>query len=120
MARTPGTYNFRIYIGKLIDEVFTWKDSNGSPINLTGYSARFRLVGDANSAELLNLTSAGDGQGNGITIGGAAGTIQLTIKSAKTQTLAQQAARYELELTQPSNETIPFLIGEVDIIEGYA
>jgi len=48
---------------------------------------------------------------NGIILGGAAGTVELLMKTALTTTFNFNKVSYELELTQPNGEDIPFIIG---------
>src|SRR6478609_8717855 len=106
---SSGKYNLQINQGKLYDKTLTWS-INGTPVNLTGYSAKLRLY-TSSQPNILTLTTTLDGAGNGIILGGSAGTVRIVIKTAKTTTLTFSKASYELELTQPDGEDVPFLIG---------
>lgn len=80
----------------------TWKDSTGTPINLTGYSARMQVRPAVSSSTLrLELTSA-----NGrISLGGSAGTISLSISAADTAALPAGGYVYDLELVSGATVT---------------
>jgi hypothetical protein len=89
------THNFVCEQGATFSRQITWLDSNGAPLDLTGYTARMqvRATVDASSA-LFNLTSgAGD-----ITLGGAAGTITIAISATATAAVAAGCYVYDLEL----------------------
>lgn len=103
---SAGRYNIQIGQGKPYDKTFTWQ-INGALINLTGYSAKLRVSTTA-TPHVLALTL--DGAGNGIILGGAAGTVRVVLKSAKTATFMFSRASYELELTRPDGEDVPFLV----------
>jgi hypothetical protein len=84
-----------------IDQGATWrvnllyKDSAGSPINLTGYSAQLQLRTsyDAASAS-LNLTT-----GSGITITANTGAIAIVATATQTGALVAGDYVYDLEIT---------------------
>jgi hypothetical protein len=111
-----GNYDLQILQGKLFDKTFTWK-IDGTPVDLTGYSAKLRIYNSAGTA-LLNLSTTLDGSGNGIILG-SDGTVRLVIKTAKTATLTFTKAKYELQLTRPDAEDLPFLAGNVYVTKEY-
>ena len=71
-------FNIDIKQGATFQLTITWKDSAGTAINLTNYTARAqaRLTYDT-AATIFSLTSS-----SGITLGGAAGTIAIVIAAA--------------------------------------
>ena len=71
----------------------TWKDSTGTPVNLTGYTASFTISAGTNRPSLVTVTS-----GAGITLGGSAGTIAVAIPYATTNTLGEGSFWGELRL----------------------
>ena len=76
-----------------------YKDSAGTAINLTGYTAamQFRLTVDATTAA-ISLTQA-----SGITITGATGTLAIRATAAQTGALDDSAKYvYDLEITSPA------------------
>jgi hypothetical protein len=107
-----GTYNFvdenRIEQGVDSTRQFIWKDSDGNPVNLTGYTARMQLrksVSDANV--LLELSTSN----SGISITGSTGTISLYFKKADTTGVTWVEGVYDLELTSPGGLTTRLIEG---------
>jgi hypothetical protein len=89
-----GLYDITIEQGVTFLLNLTWKDSTGTPVNITGYSARMQVRETYDSEDtLVSLTSPGD-----ITLGGALGTILITIQPAVTSALQFVEGVYDLEL----------------------
>lgn len=96
-----GLYDIIIEQGVTFQLNLTWKDSTGSPVNLTGYSARMQVRETYESEDtLVSLVSPAD-----ITLGGALGTILITIPAATTGPLSFVEGVYDLELITGSNVT---------------
>lgn len=79
----------------------TWKDNTGTPINLTGYTARMQVRHTINSTEkLLDMTT----ENGGIVLGGALGTIAITGSATATAAIADniKSGVYDLELVNGS------------------
>lgn len=95
MAAPAGQYHIITDQGATFSRQLTWTDSNGAAVNLTGYSARMQLrTSVQNESVVLELTDT-----NGrISLGGAAGTITLTITAADMTTLTAMKYVYDLEL----------------------
>lgn len=86
-------YNPQAQQGATWTRTITWRDSAGTAINLTGYTARMMLKrGYKDTVAALSLTNS-----SGITLGGAAGTIVITITAAQSALLSGQYV-YDLEL----------------------
>jgi len=106
----PGTYNLTVYQGANFDRTFTVTQS-GTALNLTGYTSAMQVREAADStAYLLSLTS-----GSGITLGGTAGTIAVTITSAQSSALSAGSYAYDLELIAGSQIT-RLLQGSVNVV----
>ena len=93
--------NLLIDQGAKFDQTFLVKDkSSGDVRDLTGYTARLqaRTSHDA-STPLVSLTS-----GSGITLGGAAGTIRVTISATDTAQYTWEQGVYDLEIIPSSGE----------------
>jgi len=90
-----GVYDITIEQGATFQMSLTWKDSTNSPVNLSGYTARMQVRSNYEAEDtLVSLTSAaGD-----IVLGGALGTIVITIAASVTQLLQIEEAVYDLEL----------------------
>jgi len=96
-----GLYDITIEQGATFQLNLTWKDSNGSPINLTGYSARMQVRESYESEDVIvSLVSP-----TNITLGGALGTILITIANSVTSSLSFVEGVYDLELIVGSTVT---------------
>lgn len=78
-------YDLQVNQGETFTKVFTYKNPDGSLIDLTGYSARMQVRTNYEAPTfLLELTTAN----GGIVIGGTAGTITINITPAQTLAIA--------------------------------
>lgn len=108
---TAGIYDITIEQGATFTLSATWKDSAGAPVNLTGYSARMQVRSSYDSEEVLaSLVSPTD-----ITLGGALGTILVTISATSTQLLTIQEGVYDLELQSAGGVVTRLLQGKATI-----
>ena len=97
----PGTYNIICPQGATYDNTFTLT-VGGTAQNFTGYTAAMQVRESAGAATaLLNLTTAN----GGITLGGTAGTILVTIAGSATSALTAGSYSYDLELYSGSVTT---------------
>ena len=109
MAAT--TYDITIEQGATFSQVITYKES-GVAINLTGYTARMQVRSTLESAtSVVELTTAN----SRIALGGAAGTITLTISATDTAALTAGRGVYDLELVSGSGIVTRLLQGVATI-----
>lgn len=91
---SAGTYHIKIEQGATFALTLTYTDANNAAINLTGYSARMQLRKNINDdTAIVSLTD-----GAGITLGGATGTIEISIDANATAGLTATEGVYDLEL----------------------
>jgi hypothetical protein len=103
----PGDYNIKCPQGATFDKTFTIT-VNGSPMNLTGYTAAMQVRETYDSTTtLLSLTN-----GSGITLGGTAGTIAVLVSSTATAAIADGFYSYDLEITSGGGVTDRLLQGK--------
>ena len=96
---TAGIYNATIDQGATWSVTVTYTDSNGVPINLTGYTAAMQVRQQYSSTDAdLTLTSPS----GGIVITGATGVIVITMTATQTLSLAEGFYVYDVELTSGS------------------
>lgn len=93
---SAGQHNFIIEQGTTFNPVLTWKDSSGTPIDLSGYTARMQLREYLESSTVVAELSTENG---GIALGGVAGTITLFISATNTANLTESGV-YDLEMVQ--------------------
>jgi hypothetical protein len=109
MAAT--SYDILIEQGATFSQLVTYKD-NGVAVNLTGYTARMQVRATLEAASaLIELTTAN----SRIALGGAAGTITLTISAADTEALTSGRGVYDLELVSGSGIVTRLLQGVATI-----
>ena len=97
-----GNYDITCDQGATFSRVITWKNSNGTPIDLTNYTARMQVRANYPSTTVvLELTTVN----GGITLGGALGTITLAATATTTAAIAADQYVYDLELITGSNVT---------------
>ena len=94
---TAGIYNFTIDQGAEYTTTIVYQNPNGTPIDLTGYSAAMQLREQSTSPNpaALTLTSPS----GGIVITPLAGQLDITITTAQTGALDARFYVYDLELT---------------------
>jgi hypothetical protein len=92
--------------GATWEAVLTWK-INGTPVNLTGYSARMQ----ARESHEATTTVISLASGSGITLGGALGTIALAMSAAATALLTAGKYVYDLELVSAGGEVTRLVEG---------
>ena len=102
-------YDLLIEQGATFELSIVWKDNEGTPIDISGYSARMQIRKTYDSEPVINLTD-----GSGITLGGITGSIDISIDADTTDGLIINRGRYDLELE--SNGIVTRLIqGTVEI-----
>lgn len=100
MTCIAGTYNINCDQGATLSRTITWTDSARNPYNLTGYTARMHVRTLANAAStVVELTT----ENSRISLGGAAGTVTLTIPATVTANITPGLYVYDLELVSASN-----------------
>ena len=105
------TYNIAAEQGTDYAATLTYANSGGTAINITGYSARMqvrRSVGAPTS--VLTLTNA-----SGITLGGAAGTVAISIAAAAMATVPAGNYRYDLELVSGAGVVTKLISGDFTV-----
>jgi len=100
---TAGNYNFPYDSGADVVAVLTWNNPDGSPVDLTGYSAA--LTYKAKNGPAVTLTDT-----DGLTLGGSSGTISLDITGDTTATW-QSSVSYDLFVTAPNGVITKLLYG---------
>lgn len=108
-----GRHNLKIEKGATFTLPLTWKNENGSLVNLTGYTARMDIRSAAGAVTAIaQLTSS-----SGITLGGTAGTIVVTLSAATTAAITDTSGVYDLELVSAGGVVTRLLEGSVEFVE---
>jgi hypothetical protein len=114
---SAGVHHIKVEKGATLSRTFTWKiDSN--LVNLTGYNARMKVRDSSRripgNNEIVSLTSLA---GGGITLGGAAGTVIITLSATATGRTAAGKYTYDLELESGSGEVTRLLKGSFTVYD---
>lgn len=96
------SYDIEIEKGATFSLVLTWKDENGSPIDLTGYSAKMQVRSSPTATDVITEFSTTNAR---IALGGSAGTITLSMTAADTAAITKTKGVYDLELISGSTVT---------------
>lgn len=108
-----GKYSFVIEQGATFQRELQYTDANGSPIDLTNYSARMQVRPSPGSTTLyLTLSSSFTPDGSGINLNGlsgnyptTSGSIGITISAYSSSLLSFDEGSYDLELYSGSYVT---------------
>lgn len=104
------TYNLLIEQGATFTLSLVWKDSEGDPVDLTGYSARMQVRPSVTSEDvLLSLTDQ-----DGIVLGGD-GSIVVQASATQTAAISSKRGAYDLELEDQDGTVTRLLQGVVTI-----
>lgn len=105
------TLNLTFPQGATWSLALTWNDDGGDPINLTGYTARMHVRKSYDAATtVVALTS-----GSGITLGGAAGTITLSVSATTTGGVPASTYVYDLELESGGGQVTRLVEGTLTV-----
>jgi len=107
-----GRYSFVIEQGATVDFQITYTDSNGTPVDLTGYQARMQIRPNVGSNEIyITLSSSLDPCGTGLNLSGSnsinpptSGTIGIYVSAISSSQLDFTQGVYDLELATGSGD----------------
>mgnify|MGYP003348511795 CR=1 FL=1 len=106
------TYHLTIEQGTTWNQDLVWKDSTGTPRNLTGYTARLQMRPTASSdVAYVSMTTGG----GGITITANTGTINLLLSATATAVLDFSTAVYDLEAESSTGVVTRLMQGRVTL-----
>lgn len=105
------TLNLTFPQGATWSLALTWNDDGGDPINLTGYAARMQVRASYDAA----ATALSLANGSGITLGGAAGAITLSVPASTTTTVNPGTYVYDLELQSSGGEVTRLVEGTLEV-----
>jgi hypothetical protein len=92
-----------------------YEDSNGTPISVTGYTAKMTVARTPGAQSIIDLT---DGNGR-IQLGGANGTVKLKLSAAETEGIVPAGdLAYDLKLYAPGGTVVKLLKGTFKLFAG--
>lgn len=108
----PAKIKLTIYQGATFRKRLVWKAPDGTPIDLTGCTARMQVRSEVESAVvLLNLTT----ENGGITLGGATGTIDLLSADDETAAITWDGGVWDLEIAHPGGDVTRLAQGSISV-----
>lgn len=106
----PANYDLELWQGQTFNFVLVWKDSTGSPINLTGYSGRMQLRPTVMAEVVFTELSTENGK---MTFDHPNGRISLTLSAEETAQIKSKNAVYDLEIFNAEGEVRRLMEGKV-------
>ena len=89
-----------------------WEDSNGVPVNISGYTARMQVRRTyVDNTPQLDFTT----ENGAIALGNALGTISITGDAADTAAVTIKTGVYDLELVSPDGTVTRLIQGPATI-----
>lgn len=110
-----GYNNFEIFSNATFEAQLTWRDANKQPIDLTGWDAQMQIRSSAESATVLLELTVTNGR---ITLGDAAGTIDLSVDASEFTAIDWDTGVYDLLLISPATRVVRLLNGKIVVIQG--
>jgi hypothetical protein len=124
---SAGKHNFTCEQGATFDRTITYKDGQGTAIDLSDYTARMHVreyTGGDLIVALYSDTTQGSSNGYAILNGpvdlyedGANGNIRLLISAANTANLTSGSLKYDLEIENSvTSEVIRLIEGKFNVV----
>lgn len=110
-------YGTVIEQGSAFTRVFTLKDIDGNPVDLTGAVAQWSVKESADIIGTLLLNYKSSSQESHITLGGAAGTITLNLSQSETEALSWTDAVYDIFVTFSNGKRYRILYGGISVTQ---
>lgn len=107
-----GPYNITCNQGETFSRALTWTDSAKNPYNLTGYTARMHVRTTASASTTIVVLTT---ENSRISLGGALGTVNLTISATDTAALTPGLYVYDLELVSGAGVVTRLVEGNFNI-----
>lgn len=105
-------YDFEIEQGTTFVLAFSWKDEAGTPIPLTGYTARMQVRHSVSAEEvLLDLTTENDR----LVIDELNGRVTIVLDPVVTAAITWRKGMYDLELVSPTGGVKRLVEGAVTV-----
>lgn len=102
----PANYNLVLYKGDYFNTSVIIKDNSGSPINLTGYTAKCSIKDSPGASTSYDAVC---------TIDAPNGLVDITFPSSVTSGIAAGDYVWDFQVTNPSNNVRTYLAGDVTV-----
>ena len=122
MTTLPGRYDIITQSGVTYDLPISYRDVAGTPINLTGYTARMQIRELPNFPVLVEFNTELTANGFILLSGpaeeredGANGNLRLFMTAANSANITPLVARYQLNITDSEGYVTPIIEGRFEI-----
>ncbi len=105
----PGHYDITLQQGATFEMTVQYKDSNGAPVNMTGYSVASKIYNRLGTAQLAEFSVPWEVQ--------ASGLFKLRLAASGTSAISEQG-QYDVLVTDPTGDKFYILEGAVFINPG--
>ena len=109
---SAGFYNIFIEQGATFYQPLVWKDSAGTAIDVTNFTARMQVRRSLQSSDIIIALTTENGR---ITVGTDDGSIVLSISATDTAALSTFFGVYDLEVESPTGVVTRLLEGGVEV-----
>lgn len=106
------SYDLLIEQGATFIKDLVWKDSTGTAIDVTGYTARMQIRRNKSAVDVLLTATTENGY---ITMGTTDGAIDIEIPDTVTAALTATRGMYDLEVISPGGVVTRLIEGTVEI-----
>lgn len=122
MSALPGRYDIILQQAATYDLPISYKDSAGTPIDMSGYTARLQVRELPSFPLLVEFTTELTANGFIFLSGsaeeredGANGNLRLFMTAANSANIAPLVARYQLNLTDSEGFVTPLIEGRFEV-----
>jgi len=105
----PGRYDITLQQGATFEMTVQYKDSNGDPVDMTGYSIASKIYNRLGTAELATFSAPWDVQTSGL--------FKLRLPASGTAVITEQG-QYDVLITDPAGDQYYILEGTVFVNPG--
>lgn len=109
---SAATYDFEIEQGATLLKPIVWKDSDGNPVNLTGYTAKMQVRQNVSASDVLLELSTTNGR---LSISAMSGQVTMIFSATTTAAITWSRGKYDLELTALDGTVTRLLEGEITV-----
>lgn len=106
----PGSYDITIQQGATFNQSFQFKDANGDPLNMTGYTITAEVWEEGKRSKFADFTVSWITQNQG--------EFQISLTAAQTHTIPE-TGYYDILVTNPDASSDYWLRGQAILETGY-
>jgi hypothetical protein len=104
----PSNYDLVLYRGDYFNTSVVIKDSTGSVINLTGYTAKCSIKSSFSASSSFDATC---------TVTAVSGLVEIMFPSSVTEDIAAGSYVWDFQVTNPSGNVRTYLAGDVIVYD---